>query len=209
MNTVDPFERQRILNDAAELVREVGSSEFRVDDVAKRCDVDVAAIHNYFDSHSQLIAEAQMANYFELVEPQHRVLARVEEAISTRDQDSFWEGVEENMLMAWGSGQIDAKWGIVRLLQDIWMDPFSLRHFTDLLDIQFKRWVEVVEGAKRAGWIDPDTGAKALVTFLWSASIGQFITAGSSTLELTEEDVRTFFRRVVRGTFGPEVAALT
>ena len=149
MNTVDPFERQRILLDSAELIRDVGSADFRVEDVAKRCNIDVASIHDFFDSHSQLIAEAQMANYFELVEPQHRVLARVEEAIKTRDESSFWRDVEENMLMAWDAGQVDAKWGIVQILQDIWMDPFSQRHFTDLLDIQFRRWVDVVEGAKR------------------------------------------------------------
>ena len=206
MNTVDPFERQRILHDAAELVHDVGSTDFRVEDVAKRCNVDVSTIHGYFDSHSQLIAEAQMANYFELVEPQHRVLARVEDAIKSRDQDSFWEGVEENMLMAWGSGRADAKWGIVEVLQDIWTDPFSQRHFTDLLDIQFKRWVEVVEGAKRVGWIDADTEAKALVAFLWSASIGQFITSSSATLQLSDVDVRSFFHRVVRGNSGPQVA---
>ena len=208
VNTVDPFERQRILNDAAELIRDVGNIEFRVDDVAKRCNVDVTVIHDYFDSHSQLIAEAQMANYFDLVEPQHRVMARVEEAIKSRDQESFWEAVEENMLMAWGSGQVDSKWGIVRMLQDIWTDPFSQRHFTDLLDIQFKRWIEVVEGAQRAGWIASDSDAKALIAFLWSASIGQFITTGSATLQLSPDDVRHFFRGVVRGNLGPEAAAL-
>jgi hypothetical protein len=169
----------------------------------------VSTIHDFFDSHSQLIAEAQMANYFELVEPQHRVMARVEDAIKNRDPDSFWESVEENMLMAWDSGQVDAKWGIVQMLQDVWMDPFSQRHFTDLLDIQFKRWIEVVQGAQRVGWIESDTDAKTLVAFLWSASIGQFITAGSSSMKLSADDVRTFFRRVVRGTPGPQVVTLT
>ena len=183
------------------MLREVPSDALRIDTVAESAEVSPEVVDEFFDSRAQLVAEAQMANYFEIIQPLHRILSRVETAIVEGDETAFWEGVEENMVVAWGSGQHGDKWGIVRLLQDIWMDPFSQRHFCDLLDIQFARWIEVVEGAKRAGWVDPDMNAKALITFLWSASIGHIITVGSPALDLGTQDLREFFRHIVRSDY--------
>jgi hypothetical protein len=103
------------------------------------------------------------------------------------------------MEMAWSSGQVNEKWGILNLLHDIWSDPFSQSHFCDLLDIQFDRWITVVRQAQDLGWIDEDIDAKSLTAVFWSASVGQVITAGSTTLNPSSEDVRDFYMRIVRG----------
>ena len=113
---------------------------------------DLETIEYFFDSKTQLIAEAQLINYFEMVEPHHRVLSRAESAIERADEASFWDAIEENMELAWTSGQVGHKWGIIKMLLDIWADPFSQGHFCELLDIQFERWIEVIEEAKRPGW---------------------------------------------------------
>ncbi len=198
MSTNGTFARRNIVVVASEIIRERGSQDLQIVDVAERARVDVGTIEGYFDSRSQLVAEAQMSNYFAMVEPLHLVLSRVETALAEQDEAAYWAAVEENMMMAWSSGQVNDKWGIVKLLLDVWSDPFSQRHFCDLLDIQFARWVAVAEGAKQLGWIDQDIDAKALTAVFWSASVGQVITAGSAFLDLPAQDVRDFYMRVVR-----------
>lgn len=198
-NSGDSFARNKILNVASIMVRQSGSQELELMDVAKGANVDLATVERFFESRIQLIAEAQMANYFAMIEAHHLVLARIEMAVVDGDEVAFWVGIEENMMMAWSSGQIDNKWGIVNLLQDVWSDPFSQRHFCDLLDIQFDRWITVVEDAKILGWIDQEIDAKALTAVIWSASVGQVITAGSTFLNLSPQEVRDFYLKIVRG----------
>jgi hypothetical protein len=101
--------------------------------------------------------------------------------------------------MSWTSGQLEKKWGIINLLHDVWSDPFTQSHFCDLLDIQFNRWIAVIEGAQQNGWIDEEINATALTSVYWSASVGQVITAGSTSLHLSPENVRDFFIQFVRG----------
>jgi hypothetical protein len=198
-SSVDAFTRRKIVNVASILVRQSGSQDLELVDVAKGANLDLATVEHYFESRTQLIAEAQMANYFAMVEAHHLVLASIEAAVVNEDEATFWVGIEENMEMAWQSGQIDNKWGIVNLLQDVWGDPFSQRHFCDLLDIQFDRWITVVEKAQALGWMDQELDAKALTAVIWSASVGQVITAGSTFLNLSPQEVRDFYLKIVRG----------
>ncbi len=199
VKTSNPFARQQLIAVASEMIRANGSRGVDLADVAERSGVEISTVESFFDSRTQLIAEAQMANYFSMVEPQHLVLSRVESALTDEDRAAFWAAVEENMVMAWSSGQINEKWGILNLLHDIWSDPFSQSHFCDLLDIQFDRWITVVEKAKGLGWIDQGIDAKSLTAVFWAASVGQVITAGSNTLNPSSEEVRDFYLRVVRG----------
>jgi AcrR family transcriptional regulator len=195
----DAFTRKKIVNVASILVRQSGSQDVELSDVAKGANIDLTTVEHFFESRTQLIAEAQMANYFAMVEAHHLVLARIEVAVAEEDEVAFWAGIEENMEMAWQSGQIDNKWGIVNLLQDVWNDPFSQRHFCDLLDIQFDRWITVVENGQALGWMDNELDAKALTAVIWSASVGQVITAGSTFLNLSPREVRDFYLKIVRG----------
>jgi hypothetical protein len=195
----DPFTRRNILLVASELVKERGSKDLQFHDVADRANVEVDVIEMLFDSRTQLIAEVQMANYFTMVEPIHLGLSRIEAAVADGDEATFWSGIEENLEMSWTSGQAEKKWGIINLLHDVWSDPFTQSHFCDLLDIQFGRWIAVLEGAQENGWIDEDIDVTALTSVYWSASVGQVITAGSTSLHLSPENVRDFFMHFVRG----------
>ena len=103
MKSDNPFIRRNILVVAAEMIKQDGSEKFRLDELSTRTGVDVVAINRFFDSRSQLIAEAQMLNYFAMVEPLHLVLLRVELAVTDGDEDAFWTAVEENMALAWAS----------------------------------------------------------------------------------------------------------
>jgi hypothetical protein len=199
VNNEDPFARRNIMLVASELVKERGSKDLQFRDVAERANVDLDVIEEFFDSRTQLIAEVQMANYFVMVEPIHLGLSRIESAVAEGDESTFWSGIEENLAMSWSSGQLEKKWGIINLLHDVWSDPFTQTHFCDLLDIQFNRWIAVIEGAQSNGWIDADIDATALTSVYWSASVGQVITAGSTSLHLSPENVRDFFLHFVRG----------
>jgi hypothetical protein len=195
----DSFAREKILQSALEIVREQGSSEVEFATVAVRSGVELETVEYFFNSRTELVGEAQLANYFEMVEPHHLVLNRIENAESTGDESTFWEAIEQSIEMAWASGQEGQKWGIIKILLDIWIDPFSQNHFSELLDIQFERWISVVDKVKERGWIDSDIDAAAMVSVFWSASVGQVITAGSSFLNVSPLATREFLLRVVRG----------
>ena len=189
---------------AGELLTQRGSGELRFEDVAERLNIDVESIHEYFDSLTQLVAEVQMANYFTMVEPIHLGLSGIEAAVTDGDEAEFWAGIENNLEMSWTSGQLERKWGMINILHDVWSDPFTQSHFCDLLDIQFQRWIAVIEGAKGHGWIDVGVNSSAVIAIFWSASVGQVITAGSVSLDLSPPTVRDFFVGLVRGRSQPE-----
>ncbi len=198
MDTPDSFARTSVVSAASTIIREKGSRGISFEEVAKRADVELATVEYFFDTLPQLIGEAQLANYFALVKSHHLVQLRVEEALANEDLDGFLNAVQENLELAWSSGQVGNRWGIYELLHDIWMDPFSQSHFCELLDIQFDRWVTVIESAQQLGWIDGDIDSRALVSVFWSSSVGQVITAGSNVLNLTPKEHRDFIMRIVR-----------
>lgn len=184
---------------ASEMIAESGSASFRIADLAQRANVGVPTIYYHFESRTQVIAEAQMANYFKMTVPLHRILSNAETALSTRDEAVFWKAIRENMLKAWSSGAASDKLGIVKLLLDVHSDPKSRELFRDRLDIQFARWAAVTNDAKDLGWIPPDLDAQALVAVFWSASIGQVITAGSKFVEVSPQDISSFLIGMIRG----------
>ncbi len=206
MRSEDPFARRHILLAAAEIIQERGSRGFQLEDVAEKSNIDIETITNVFDSRTQLIAEVQMANYFTMVEPIQLGLSSIEAAVASGIEADFWAGTEENLVMSWTSGQITEKWGIINLLYDIWSDPFTQSHFSELLDIQFQRWIAVIDGAKTHGWIDEAINASALTAVFWSASVGQVITAGSTSLDLAPATIRDFFVTLVRKRNQPEAS---
>src|SRR5271169_1543666 len=123
--------RRHILEVASSMVAEAGSENFRIVDLAERAHIGVPTIYYHFVSRAQVVAEAQMANYFAMTEPLHRILARAETAIATRDAPEFWEAVRLNIMRAWSSGQFDEKRGLVKLLLDVWNDPASRVRFRE------------------------------------------------------------------------------
>ncbi len=194
----DPFTRRKILLVAAAVIKDKGSKGVDFDDIAERADLELSVVEELFDSRTQLIAEVQMANYFDTVEPIHIVLSRIETAVVECDEVAFWKGIEENLVMSWSASHFDNKWGIINLINDVWSDPFTQSHFCDLLDIQFHRWITVVEGAQSNGWVDQSIDARAVTAVFWSASIGQVITAGSTSLELSPSVIRDFFVQITK-----------
>lgn len=191
--------RDAILDAASFLAAKSDGHEFRFESVAAMAEVDISTVEYFFDSVVQLKAEAQLTNYFHLIEPHHLALSRVETAVNEDDEELFWRAIDESMVLAWSTGQTGSRWGLFRLLNDIWSDPFSQSHFCELLDLQFERWIAVIERAKDQGWLEPDLDVRALVTVLWSASVGQVITAGSKVVDLSPQENRDFLMTMFRG----------
>ena len=184
---------------ASSMISQTGSAAFRIADLAERANVGVPTIYYHFESRTQIIAEAQMANYFEMTVPLHRVLSRAETALSTREEPIFWEAVRENVELAWHNGAPDNHISIVSLLMDIFTDHKSGLIFRERLDIQFARWVAVVQDAQALGWIAADVDSHSLVAILWSATVGQVITIGSKFVDVSPEAIGAFAVKMVRG----------
>lgn len=182
---------------AAEMIRDGGSRSFRIAELAERANVGVPTIYYHFESRTQLIAEAQVANYFRITDPLHRFLSRAETALSKRDESEFWAAIHDNIMLAWRSGALDDNMGIVKLLLDVFEDPKASAMFRERLDIQFARWVAVVNDGVELGWGPKNLDAQALVAVFWSASVGQMITAGSKFIDVDAESVSTFFLNFV------------
>ena len=180
------------------MVREASREGVTFEGVGARAGVSVDTVAYFFDSIKQLIAEAQLANYADLVRSHHFAMTKVETALAQEDLDAFLAAVEQNLDLAWTSGQIGDRWGIIELLHDIWGDPFVQSHFCELLDVQFQAWINIVQCAQDLGWIDLDVDARSLVSVFWYSSVGQFITSGSELLNLTPQENRDFIMRIVR-----------
>jgi len=174
---------------------ESGTSDLRVVDVAKRASVGVPTIYYHFESRTQLIAEAQLSNYLGLLEPLHGCLARAEAALETEDRAGYVDAIGENLVLAWKAGQHGDRWGVVRLLLDVWSDPKTQSRFCTLLEQQFTRWIDLAERAKALGWVDPSLDGAVLLATFWSATIGQVITSSSSVIDPSPEAIRDFFLR--------------
>ncbi|MDE3065507.1 MAG: TetR/AcrR family transcriptional regulator [Acidobacteriota bacterium] len=204
MEKKESLTRRHIVEVASRMVAESGSESFRIVDLAEQAHIGVPTIYYHFESRSQVIAEAQMANYFAMTEQLHKLLSRAETAISLADADEFWDAVRANIVGAWSRGQFDEKRGVIKLLMDVWNDTASRVRFRELLDIQFARWVALVDDAKGLGWINPELDSQALVGIFWAASIGQVVTSGSAYVDIAPEVIGDFYVSLARAA-SPEV----
>lgn len=180
------------------MISENQSHNIRISEVARRSNVGVPTIYYYFESRTQLIAEAQLFSYSRRTEHLHECLTRAEAATLAKDEAAFWSAIGENLELAWIAGQGENRWDIVKLLLDVWADPGTRERFSEQLESQFKRWIDAVELAKDNGWIIRDLDSRVLISTFWSASIGQAVTDGSSQLDATGEQVRAFFIKAAR-----------
>ena len=191
--------KQHIVEVAAQLVREVGSVAFRVADLSERASVGIPTIYYHFASREQVIAEAQLANYFAMTAELPTFFNRACAAIAARDEAGFRAALHDDVEAAWRLGGFDTQIGIMRMLIDIWADAQTRRAFLDMLDGQYARWVAVMSDAQALGWIDDAADAGMLVSFFWAASVGQAAIPSRTGINVTPETIADFCLRVVAG----------
>jgi AcrR family transcriptional regulator len=185
--------RRHIIEVAEAMLAERPSGEIHLADIAEQAHVGVQTIYYHFDSRNQLIAEAQAATYQKLTEPLHEYLISCESALAAGDEATYWSAMGDNITLAWAYGISGDRWKIPKLLIDISSDAKTQRDFSEKLEVQLERWINVIEGGKRRGWIDPDIDTYALITSCWAGSVGQALFANSSKIYYTPESIRDFF----------------
>jgi len=193
VNKEDSSTRRHIINATESMLQERASSEIHLVDVASRADVGLQTIYYHFASRNQLIAEAQTCAYIRLVEPLHKYLLAAERALIEQSQSMFWSALGDNVMLVLTYAQSEDQWRILKLLIDIWKDGKAQREFIEAIEIQFDRWISVIESAKVIGWIKGEIDAFALVTTFWSASIGQALFASSSKTACSSQSIWDFF----------------
>jgi AcrR family transcriptional regulator len=189
--------RRHIIEVAEAMLSERPSRDIHLADIAEGAHVGVQTIYYHFDSRNQLIAEAQAAIYQKLTEPLHEYLFLSEAALVDEDQPAFWSALGENVKLAWAYGHEGDRWKIPKLLIDISSDTKTQREFSEKLELQLERWINVIERAKELEWIDSDVDTYALITACWAGSVGQALFANSSKIYYTPESIREFFLGVV------------
>jgi AcrR family transcriptional regulator len=189
--------RGHIIEVAQAMLAERPSGDIHLADIAEGAHVGVQTIYYHFDSRNQLIAEAQAAIYKQLTEPLHEFLIRSEAAIVAEDEAAFMSAMSSNVRLAWTYGYEGDRWMIPKLLIDISSDAKTQREFSEKLEVQLERWINVIEGAKELDWIDPDVDTYALITSCWAGSVGQALFANSSKIYYTPETIQQFFQRAV------------
>jgi AcrR family transcriptional regulator len=189
--------RQHIIDVTEQMLETRPSSDIHLADIADQAHVGVQTIYYHFSSRNQLIAEAQASAYARLTKPLHEFLLKAENALVEEDQATFWTALGENVTLAWTHGQLGEHWKIPKLLMDIWQDEKTQRQFSDVMEIQFDRWINAIEAAKLLGWIDPEIDTYALITSCWAASIGQSLFASSAKICYTPQSIRDFFVSIV------------
>jgi AcrR family transcriptional regulator len=189
----DTNTRQHIIDVTESMLSERSSSEIHLADIADQAHVGVQTIYYHFQSRNQLIAEAQATAYAHLTMPLHEYLVMAEIAIVEEDEATFWNAMGEIVTLSWTHGQHGDQWKISKLLIDIWLDEKTQLAFSERLEIQFDRWINVIEAAKPLGWIDPEIDTYALITTCWAASIGQSLFARTTKICYTPQSIRDFF----------------
>jgi AcrR family transcriptional regulator len=192
--------RRHILSAVVTMLDNRSSGDIRVAEVALRASVSVKTIYYYFESLTQLIAQAQVATYVRVVEPLHQSLAIAEIAVSESDEVTFWKAIGDNVLLAWSNGQGGDGWRISRLLVDISSDIETQREFSRQVDVQFERWISVIEAAKERGWIKLKLNSEALIAVCWASTNGQSIFSLSSMMNCSPESARDFFLQASKST---------
>lgn len=198
--------RQHILDVTAAMFSE-HRSKIRIKDIAKTSGVGIPTLYYHFKSKSQLYAEAQAQNYMKATQQLHKYLTMAETAVADRDEEGLWTAVGANMVLAWTSGRPNESWDIIKLLLDVWADPRAKKKFLDDLDLQFDRWIKLIDSARVLGWIDPNVDAETLIATFWPATIGQVIIAGSTRINPSPEQVRDFFLNAIGRKAGAEKGA--
>jgi AcrR family transcriptional regulator len=185
--------RRHIIEVAEAMLAERPSGEIHLADIAEQAHVGVQTIYYHFDSRNQLIAEAQAATYQKLIGPLHEHLIACETSLVTEDEATFWSAMGDNIMLAWAYGSGGDRWKIPKLLIDISSDTKTQRDFSEKLEVQLERWINVIERGKELGWIEPDIDTYALITSCWAGSVGQALFANSAKIYYTPESIRDFF----------------
>jgi AcrR family transcriptional regulator len=188
--------KRQILDAAEKILADHQSSDVRIADIAEGADVAVQTLYYHFGSLKQLIAEAQASAYLRMVEPLHKYLSDTEQAIVDEDEQTYWQAIGDDVALAWSYGFGGDKWRIPRLFLDIWADPKTQEEFTEGLERQFERWINVIEAGKSLGWVDPDVDTYALIVANWAASNGQAVFSKYSKVQYTPETIRDFFQEI-------------
>ncbi|MCU1363466.1 MAG: hypothetical protein JWM55_1294 [Acidimicrobiaceae bacterium] len=188
--------KRQILDAAEKILADHQSSDVRIADIAEGADVAVQTLYYHFGSLKQLIAEAQASAYLRMVGPLHKYLSDAEQAIVDEDEQTYWQAIGDDVELAWSYGFSGDKWRIPRLFLDIWADPTTQEEFTEGLERQFERWINVIEDGKSLGWVDPDVDTYALIVANWAASNGQAVFSKYSKVQYTPETIRDFFQEI-------------
>jgi AcrR family transcriptional regulator len=188
--------KRHILDAAEKILADRRSSEIHIADIAEEANVAVQTLYYHFGSLRQLIAEAQASAYLRMVEPLHKYLLAAEQAVLDEDEQTYWQAIGDDVALAWSYGYSGDKWKIPKLFIDIWADPKTQEEFTEGLERQFERWINVIEAGKALGWVDPDVDTYALIVANWGASNGQAVFASASKIHYTPESIRDFFQEI-------------
>lgn len=160
--------RRHILSAVGTLLDDRSSDNIRIAEVAQQACVSVPTIYYYFESLTQLIAQAQATKYVRTVEPLHQYLASAENAVLNCDESIFWKAIGDDLLLAWSNGQGGDGWRISKLLIDISSDETTQREFSNQVDVDLQRWISVIESAKARGWIKSILNSEALIAVCWA-----------------------------------------
>jgi AcrR family transcriptional regulator len=188
--------RRHILEATEKLLSTRSSVELRIAEVAHDSDVAVQTIYYHFGSFGRLIAEAQMSAYLHMAEPSRRFLNVAEVAATEGDEDAYRMALGDNIEHLWSFMNGGDEWRISKLLIDVWSDQHVRLRFCELLDVQFERWIAVIEAGKRRGWFNPELDAPALIASCWAATNGQAILSNMSRVRFTPGDIRNLWAQI-------------
>jgi AcrR family transcriptional regulator len=194
----DSGTRRHVLDVTEMLLATRLSSELRLIEVAREADVVVQTIYYHFGSFGRLIAEAQMSAYLRIIEPSRQYLAIAEVAIAECNEEAYWKAIGDDIERLWSFRGSGDEWRISKLLIDVVSDPHVRLEFRALLDVQFERWINVVEAGQRRGWVNAEMDPSVLVAFGWAATNGQEILSNTTMVRYTARGIRDFWLQVGR-----------
>src|ERR1700684_1503563 len=143
--------RQHILDVVTEMIDECGSKHIHISTLAKRASVGVPTIYYHFASRSQLIAEAQIVNYQNMLQPIRDVLAQIVAAIAIEDVALYQKSIDRYLRTVSSKDKLEQKWNVVGLILDVQNDQAAQKQICEISDAFHDEWIVAFERAQKLG----------------------------------------------------------
>ena len=167
--------RSKILDAAAQMISEAGSSNLRIGEVAERAAVGPPTIYYYFASREALIAAAQAQRLVDYINLDLPYVEKIQAALEARDVEAYQVAATKLDPTYWGSGATQVSWQILEILADLRRNDAMRDEVGELVRETLKQRADLFKMTQEVGWADGTIDPMAWIIYLFGVALGQVL----------------------------------
>jgi len=182
--------KENLLRAAISEIAESGYDRARLVDIAKKADLTVGAIYNWYGNKTELFNAALAFALAEQQQTNTDVLEAIGPAVGQGNDNSHWTLLIQALAPRNPStdGHTDAQKMLLESLQAAWRDNDAQQLLRPQLDSLINQYETIIKNAIENGAIDESLDAELLARFFLAFPIGMSLLslAGSKDIEMTK-----------------------